>query len=106
MDELFADDHDAVIPSSNVEVLRERYQTLINQTLPATYSQPIRFNHCFGRVVLDWLFGAVWYDHIERPAYKHLTNEQLARCIGRMELWLADHATLVADNAASLEMRT
>lgn len=90
---------------SDAAALRERYQALINETLPSTYTQPIRFNHCFGRVVLDWLFDDVWYDHVERPAYKNLTADQLAACIGRMEAWLADHNLLVADNDASLRVR-
>ena len=87
------------------DALQARYQTLINETLPAAYTQPIRFNHCFGRVVLDWLFGDVWYDHVERPAYRNLTAEQLTACIERMETWLQNHAVLVADNAASLAVR-
>ena len=87
------------------ERLQAEYQTLINQTLPATYTQPVRFNHCFGRIVLDWLFGDVWYDHLDRPAYRHLTAEQLSQCIERMRLWLDDHDTLVADNRFSLSVR-
>ena len=85
--------------------LRTRYRTLINETLPAAIHEPIRFNHCFGRVVLDWLFQDVWYDHLGRPAYKHLDEQQLAACIERMESWLADRNVLIADNDASLRYR-
>ena len=98
-------DHEVDDEADETAGLRQRYQTLVNDTLPATYTQPIRFNHCFGRVVLDWLFGDVWYGHVERPAYRNLTADQLRGCIGRMERWLADHDTLVSDNAASLRLR-
>ena len=91
--------------AGDADSLRDRYKTLVNQTLPSTYTKPIRLNHCFGRVVLDWLFQDVWYGKVEKPAYKHLSAEQLEKCIGRMETWLDDHAVLVADNAASLKMR-
>ena len=87
------------------DTLEARYRTLVNETLPGTFTQPIRFNHCFARVVLDWLFGDVWYGHVDRPAYRHLTADQLGRCIGRMERWLADPAVLIADNDASLALR-
>ncbi|MEM1325791.1 MAG: hypothetical protein AAGI23_07555 [Bacteroidota bacterium] len=86
--------------------LQTRYSELINDILPQEIQQPIRFNHCFGRVVLDWLFQDVWYKHIEkRPAYKQLSEEQLKRAISRMEKWLEDREMLVADNRASLNYR-
>ena len=96
---------DAATTDTARDALQAEYQTLINQTLPSTYTQPIRFNHCFGRVVLDWLFDDVWYGHVDRPAYRHLTAEQLSRCIDRMHQWIADHSVLVADNARSLQLR-
>jgi len=30
---------------------------------------PIREDHCFQRVVLDTICGAIWYAHLGRPAY-------------------------------------
>ena len=90
---------------SDRDQLQAEYQELVNQTLPSTYTQPVRFNHCFARIVLDWLFGDVWYDHLDRPAYKHLDADQLTRCIERMQEWIADHNVLVADNQFSLQVR-
>ena len=90
---------------ARAEDLRDEYRRLINDVLPSEIQSPIRFNHCFARVVLDWLFGDIWYDHVDRPAYRHLTAEQLARCVDRMNLWRHDHAQLVADNEASLSLR-
>ena len=37
---------------------------------------PVHEDHCFQRIVLDTICGGVWYKHLDRPAYKHLTNEQ------------------------------
>ena len=73
--------------------------------LPAEIHAPVRFNHCFARCALDWLFGDVWYDHLKKPAYRHLTADQLGKLIGRIEQWRADRAVLEADNAASLGYR-
>ena len=42
---------------------------------------PVREDHCFQRIVLDTISGGVWYDHLDRPAYKHLTNDQAQRAV-------------------------
>lgn len=86
--------------------LQARYLELINTILPATIQQPIRLNHCFGRVILDWLFQDVWYEHIKkRPAYQQLSEMQLQQAIERMEKWLEDGEILVRDNRDSLFYR-
>lgn len=36
--------------------LTAAYKRLINVDLPAKYTTPVRFNHCFNRIILDWLF--------------------------------------------------
>lgn len=91
---------------TKIDDLRQVYLDLINERLPANITQPIRFNHCFARVALDWLFQDVWYNHIEtRPAYKALTTEQLTQVIERMQLWLADKNILIEDNQTSLRWR-
>lgn len=71
--------------------LRSRYLQLTNQTLPALAKQrkfPVRFNHCFQRIVLDNLFGRCWYEILSRgqePAYKQLSIEQLQHAIAIAE---------------------
>ena len=85
--------------------LRRRYRELISNVLPAEIDRPIRFDHCFARVVLDWLFEDVWYGHVDRPAYANLTADQLRRCIDRMERWREDREVLVRDNSASKTRR-
>lgn len=67
--------------------LRDRYLELVNQTLPEQAKSrqfPVRFNHCFGRIILDNLFGCCWYEVLDRkrgPAYKQLSEAQLQAAI-------------------------
>ena len=37
---------------------------------------PVSEDHCFQRIVLDHLCGGVCYEHLDRPAYKNLTNAE------------------------------
>ncbi|MFD1255642.1 hypothetical protein ACFQ3S_02435 [Mucilaginibacter terrae] len=84
-----------------------RYKQLLNDVLPATFTQPVRHNHCFNRIVLDWLFGGVWYHHLNRSktAINQLTDKQLQKMISRMELWLQQPEMLFQDNTNSLAWR-
>ena len=66
--------------------MRDQYLNLINHQLPALAKQtsmPVRFNHCFARIVLDNLFEDCWYNHLSRkqPAYKQLSEAQLIKAI-------------------------
>ena len=71
----------------DIEQLRTRYLELVNQKLPSLAKQrqfPVRFNHCFARIILDNLFGCCWYEAIARSsgaAYKQLSVEQLHQAI-------------------------
>jgi hypothetical protein len=71
----------------NIEQLRARYLKLINEKLPAQAKQrsfPVRFNHCFARIILDNLFNCCWYEKLDRKegaAYKQLSPEQLYKAI-------------------------
>jgi hypothetical protein len=75
----------------NLDQLRNRYLQLTNQMLPAlanTRQFPVRFNHCFQRIVLDNLLGCCWYEVLDRgkePAYKQLSEEQLEGAIALAE---------------------
>ncbi len=83
------------------------YKNLINNILPATYQSPVRFNHCFNRIILDWLFQDCWYHHLDtnKTAISQLHNEQLAMMIERMNAWLTNHQMLIEDNEKSLRYR-
>ncbi len=71
----------------DIERLRNRYLKLTKQELPDLAKQrqfPVRFDHCFARIILDNLFGRCWYETIDRKkgaAYKQLSVEQLQRAI-------------------------
>jgi len=67
--------------------LRNQYLELTNHVLPnlaTTRNFPVRYNHCFQRIILDNLFDCCWYDVLKRtrvPAYKQLTEAQLEQAI-------------------------
>ncbi|MGF1512395.1 MAG: hypothetical protein ACFB5Z_01675 [Elainellaceae cyanobacterium] len=71
----------------DLDALRQRYLELTNETLPGLAQQrqfPVRFNHCFQRIVLDNLFGRCWYEALNREAgaaYKQLSVAQLQDAI-------------------------
>ena len=75
----------------NIEQLRTEYLKLVNEELPAQAKQrdfPVRFNHCFARIILDNLLGCCWYEKIDRKkgaAYKQLSVEQLQKAIEMAE---------------------
>jgi hypothetical protein len=87
--------------------LISRYKQLLNEVLPASFTQPVRHNHCFNRIVLDWLFSDVWYKHLDRSkiAINQLNEKQLQKMITRMELWLKQPEVLFEDNLKSLTYR-
>ena len=72
--------------------LEARYLDLLKRELPELAPDrdwPIRFDHCFMRVVLDNLFGGCWYEHLDRRkgvAYRQLSDEQLAEAVRLAEV--------------------
>lgn len=74
------------LDGGDISELREEYDRKVNEELPAVARRsdgwPIRLDHCFGRVVLDNLFGDEWYSHVDgRPAYRNLTRDELQEAI-------------------------
>jgi len=96
---------------ADLTALRVRYLTLVNTRLPAAASEagdwPIQADHCFARVVLDTLFEDVWYDHVDgRPAYRHLSADELRDAIATAEQLLETGRPLVEKlNRRSLSHR-
>ncbi|QJD95116.1 hypothetical protein HH214_04095 [Mucilaginibacter robiniae] len=84
-----------------------RYKQLLNETLPSSFTRPVRYNHCFNRIVLDWLFQDVWYRHLDssKTAISQLNETQLQKMIERMEQWLQEPDLLFEDNHRSLTWR-
>lgn len=98
--------------STNIEELRQRYLELINQELPGLAKQrqfPVRFNHCFARIILDNLFARCWYEILDRKkgaAYKQLSCPQLQQAIAIAEAIIERPDSYIKDlNQNSLRWR-
>ena len=66
---------------------------------------PIRLDHCFGRVVLDAVYGRPWREVLKPPAWRHMDGEALRRAVAMAEAIAGGRADLDALNRRSLEMR-
>lgn len=90
--------------------LVSQYMVLTKSVMPklarTTHSHwPVRNDHCFQRIVLDTVCGGVWYDHLNRPAYKNLTRQQAEQAVRLCDQIIAGDADLVALIAQSLAWR-
>ena len=89
----------------------QAYLHLVKQALPARAREDrwvLRLDHCFGRVLLDHAVGGCWYDALDRrrPAYRQLTDDQLAGAVALGERLLAEGDPLLrALDAQSLRWR-
>lgn len=93
---------------NNKDKLLTEYQLLAKKVLPRLADSlgfPIKEDHCFYRVVLDWLVQDKWDRVLDKPAYKQLTEEQLEKCIDRMYIWIECPSILRRDNKNSLSYR-
>ncbi|MEL6160305.1 MAG: hypothetical protein AAFQ40_00830 [Cyanobacteria bacterium J06623_5] len=96
--------------ASCLEQLRTQYLDLVNRQLPERATQvimPVRFNHCFARIVLDNLFQGCWYDYLSRkqPAYKQLDMGQLEQAIAIASKMLQSPRCVFELNEKSLRWR-
>ena len=86
-----------------------RFKLLTEELLPAHARQerwPIRLDHCFKRICLDYAFQDVWYKHLQRPAERHLGGEALRRAVNCAEELAAGGTELLRTrDAASLVWR-
>ena len=83
------------------------YIHLTKEVLPSLAKKkspdwPVYEDHCFQRIVLDTICGGVWYEHLKRPAYKHLTNEQAKLAVVLCENIIEGKANLKQLNQQSL----
>ena len=90
--------------------LVETYLHLTKEVLPALAQRggqdwPVREDHCFQRIILDTICGGVWYAHLDRPAYKNLTHDQVQRAIDLCREIAKGHADLQQLNNQSLIWR-
>ncbi len=86
-----------------------RFKHLTEVALPAlarAQRWPIRLDHCFKRICLDDAFKDVWYNHLPRPAERHLAGTPLARAVGCAEAVLRGGLPVLTErNQASLRYR-
>ena len=92
------------------EAAIERYLHLTKVTMPKMAKSPgdgwpVVNDHCVQRIVLDAVCGGVWYDQIERPAYKRMTSAQAEKAAQRCEDIIAGRAELAQLNRQSLMFR-
>ena len=62
-------------------------------------------DHCFQRIILDHVCGGVWYEYLDRPAYKNLTKDQVQRAVKLCEDIADGHKDLQKLNQQSLIWR-
>lgn len=98
------------LPDTTHLALVGQYLHLTRTVLPALAQTskphwPVRNDHCFQRIVLDSICGGVWYNHITRPAYKHLSHEQAAQAVQLCEQIVAGEIDLDKLNQQSLAWR-
>lgn len=99
----------ATAPLSKAALIA-RYRHLTGTVMPALVASgrvmwPVHNDHCFQRIVLDTVCGGVWYDHIARPAYRHLTDDQAQHAVQLCEAIIAGTADLAELNRHSLTWR-
>ncbi|MEM8770314.1 MAG: GCN5-related N-acetyltransferase [Pseudomonadota bacterium] len=88
--------------------LRLRWRRLVDVTLPEAAKRrtwPVRYNHCFARILLDCAVGAPWRTAIEPPAWRRAPTPLLARAIALGEDCLSGAADLHELNRQSLAFR-
>jgi hypothetical protein len=66
---------------------------------------PVREDHCFQRIILDTICDDVWYEHLDRPAYKNLSHDQAQRAVDLCHEIAEGHADLRQLNNQSLIWR-
>lgn len=89
--------------------LEAQWLDLTRRVLPVLAAErrwPIRADHCFQRVLLDTAFEDIWYAHVQsRPAYRAISDDDLARAIGIANGVVEGELDLPALHRASLALR-
>ena len=90
--------------------LIKTYMHLTKEVLPSMARSnrqdwPVSEDHCFQRIVLDHVCGGVWYEYLDRPAYKHLNYEQAKHAVDLCQRIVEDSVDLRQLNQTSLLWR-
>ena len=96
--------------SDKRSTLVDTYMHLTKEVLPSMARSdqtnwPVREDHCFQRIVLDTICGGVWYEHLSRPAYKHLSEDQAQRAVALCKAIIDNEVDLGQLNHQSLIWR-
>ena len=93
--------------SENCDQIRARWRDLVERRLPDAWEPgwPVRFDHCFARILLDTSIGKPWREAITPPAWKNTPESVLKRAIATGEAVLEGEADLHALNRESLRLR-
>jgi hypothetical protein len=88
----------------------ETYLTLTKHTLPYMAQDPhrrwpVKHDHCFQRIVLDAVCQGVWHQHINKPAYLHLTQDQTDDAVALCHQIISGQANIHILNTQSLRWR-
>ena len=91
------------------DALRARWRDLVERELPeAARSRPdwpVRFDHCFARILLDCVHGQPWREVVRPPAWRNTEPARLAEAVRLGCDILSDHADLRELNQHSLTLR-
>ena len=90
------------------QLLVEEWLQLTREAMPALAKKrrwPVRFDHCFQRILLDNAVGGRWYDHIARPAYRNASDAQLKQAIALGKAAIKGDEDLAVLNRNSLKWR-
>ncbi len=90
------------------DALEARWFELTREVMPSLAAErrwPVRFDHCFQRILLDHAVGGPWRDHIKPPAYRNATDAQLREAAALGDAVISGKADLAALNRQSLEWR-
>lgn len=90
--------------------LISRYMVLTKEVMPQmardpNINWPVQNDHCFQRIILDNLCGGPWFDHLARPAYRHLSRDQAIRALQLCEAIVEGRENLHDLNNKSLIWR-
>ena len=87
--------------------LRATWRALVEERLPRAVQPgwPVRFDHCFARILLDNAVGRPWREVVKPPAWRNTPAPTLAQAIALGEAVLKGDADLSELNANSLRLR-
>jgi hypothetical protein len=96
--------------SDGMDSLIDQYLFMTKEVMPkmaceSSNNWPVRHDHCFQRIVLDSVCRGVWYESINRPAYKNLNHSQAKLVVKLCNEIIAGHVDLSQLNLQSLTWR-